>query len=153
MIPEGLVLLDTAVLIQLVRGNAAGRKIDQQLELSARSDRPLISVVTVGEVRAFALKLGWGEAKQRQLTELVRQLVILDIRDDAVLARYAEIDYYSEREVKPARPIGQNDTWIAASASVYEAHLITSDNDFDHLVPRFISRTKVDAGTGEVVDS
>lgn len=152
-LPEGLVLLDTAILIQLVRANRAGQRMDRELELSGRTDRPLVSVVTVGEVRSFARKLGWGDAKRRRLDDLIRQLVIVDIRDDAVLHRYAEIDHFSQKEVKPARPLGQNDMWIAACSSVYDAHLITSDKDFDHLAPRFIGRTRVDAVSGAVLDT
>jgi tRNA(fMet)-specific endonuclease VapC len=148
--PEDLVLLDTDVLIRLVRGGDAGRRINTELALSERPERPLISIVTVGEVRAFSRKLGWGPQRRGQLDELVRQLVVVDIRDESVLERYAEIDHYSERKVKPARPIGQNDMWIAACASVYQAHLITSDHDYDHLVPDFIRRIKVDPRTGEI---
>lgn len=147
---DDLVLLDTNVLVQLIRANQAGKRIDEQLELSARAERPLISVVTVGELKALALKLGWGDRKQAQLSNLVRQLVIVDIRDETVIQRYAEIVHYSEREVKPARPLGQNDMWIAACAAVYEAHLVTADLDFDHLSPRFIQRTRVNSHTGEV---
>lgn len=58
--PERLVLLDTNVLIHLVRGNAIGRAIDARYGLRARPERPLISMVTVGdghEVRGVA-KLG-----------------------------------------------------------------------------------------------
>lgn len=151
--PAGLVLLDTGILIQLARGNRAGLRLDRDLSLSTRPERPIISVVTVGEVRAFARKLGWGDEKRRRLDELVRQLVIVDIRDDAVLHRYAAIDHYSEREAKPARPMGQNDMWIAACSSVYDAHLVTADKDFDHLTPRFVGRTRVDGVTGAVLDT
>lgn len=151
MIPaDDLVLLDTTVLVQLIRANQAGKRIDEQLGLSDRAERPLISVVTVGELRALAIKLGWGDRKQAQLNNLVRQVVVVDIRDEAVIQRYGEIDHYSEREVKPARPLGQNDMWIAACASVYDAHVVTADLDFDHLSPRFIRRTRVNSHTGEI---
>ena len=148
--PEDLVLLDTDVLIRLVRGGDVGRRIDTELALTERAERPLISIVTVGEIRAFSRKLEWGPQKRGRLDGLVRQLVVVDIRDDSVLERYAEIDHYSEREVKPARPLGQNDMWIAACASVFDAHLITSDDDYDHLVPDYVRRIKVDPRTGEV---
>lgn len=94
--------------------------------------------------------MGWGDRKQAQLNDLVRQLVVVDVRSEAVIQRYGEIDHYSEREVKPARPLGQNDMWIAACASVYDAYLVTTDKDFDHLSPRFIRRVRVNSHTGEV---
>ena len=151
--PDRLVILDTNVLIQLVRANDAGQRINEELGLAERPERPLISIITVGEVRSLSRKLNWGDKKRSALDNLVRQLVIVDIRESSVLDRYADIDHYSEREAKPARPLGQNDMWIAACASVYQAHLVTADHDFDHLVPRFIERTKVDARTGEILAS
>jgi tRNA(fMet)-specific endonuclease VapC len=151
VIPAGeLVILDTGVLVQLVRYNAAGKRIDEQLRLTGRQERPLISVVAVGELHALALKLGWGREKVRQLSEVVRQLVVVDISRTDVIHRYAQIDEFSERQVKPARPLGQNDMWIAATAAAYDAHLVTTDTDFDHLTPRFIRRTRIDPRTGEV---
>lgn len=150
--PDDPVLLDTNVLVELIRNRDAGRRINNELALGERPERPVICVVTVGELRAAALKFGWGPKKRAALDELVRQLVVIDIRADAVLTRYAEINQYSEREVKPARPLGQNDMWIAACAATYDAVLVTSDNDFDHLTPRFIERIKVDAHTGAVVE-
>lgn len=144
-------MLDTNVLIQLIRGRDVGRRIDAHLGLRERPERPIVSVVTVGELRALALKFGWGDRKRAALDELVRQLVSVDINIDLVITRYAEIDQYAEREVKPARPLGQNDMWIAASAAAFEAHLVTTDHDFDHLAPRFIERTKIDAHTGDVI--
>jgi len=149
--PDDLLLLDTNVLIHLIRGKDAGVRIREELGLVERSERPIISIVTVGEVRALALKLGWGDGKRVALNELIRQLVIVGIDSDEVLTRYAEIDYYSEKVAKPARPFGQNDTWIAASCSAYGAHLVTTDRDFDHLTPRFIERTRVDGRTGEIL--
>ena len=46
----------------------------------------------------------------------------------------------------------QNDIWIAACAAAYDAHLITTDDDFDHLVPDFLQRIKVHPQTGEVLE-
>jgi len=52
---------------------------------------------------------------------------------------YAEIDAYSQGNLpgKPlglsARNMGKNDLWIAASAYVSKAGLVTTDGDFDHL--------------------
>lgn len=149
--PDALVLLDTNVLVELIRNRGTGQRINNELALSERPERPVISVVTVGELRAAARKFGWGPRKQSALSEFIRQLVVVDIRADNVLTNYAEIDHDSEREVKPARRMGQNDMWIAACAAAYGAHLVTSDNDFDHLTPRFLDRIKVDPHTGAIL--
>ena len=149
MIPRGaLVLLDTNVLILLVRNGASGKQIQKDYDLAGRAERPLISIVTVGEAKAFARKLSWGDPKRSRLDELLRELVVVNIDAGDVLDRYAEIDYYSERIHKPARPMGKNDLWIAATAAATESWLVTTDNDFDHLVPDFFRRIKINAATG-----
>lgn len=61
--PDALVLLDTNVVLQLVRNNATGQAIDQKYSLTSRRETPIISIVTVGEARAFAAHLGWGEER------------------------------------------------------------------------------------------
>ena len=53
--------------------------------------------------------------------------------------------------MKPARPMGQNDIWIAATATTLDAWLMTTDEDFDHLHPKYIQRIKIDAKTGKTI--
>lgn len=57
-------------------------------------------------------------------------LVVEDINAPEILAAYGEIDHAS-REI--GRPMGKNDVWIAATAKVTGATLLTTDRDFDHL--------------------
>jgi tRNA(fMet)-specific endonuclease VapC len=146
-----LVLLDTNILVHLVRASIVGRRVDEDLSLTTRSERPLISVITVGELFALSRKLNWAAPKRAKLDQLVRQLVIVQLHQGEIIPRYADIDHFCEREMKPARPMGQNDMWIAATASAFDATLVTSDSDFDHLSPRFIKRIRVDAHTGAIV--
>jgi tRNA(fMet)-specific endonuclease VapC len=40
--------------------------------------------------------------------------------------------------------MGKNDIWIAATASVLNAVLLTTDNDFDHLHDEFLTVARVD---------
>jgi predicted nucleic acid-binding protein len=97
MIPlDRLVLLDTNILIHLVRGNAIGRAIDTKYDLLGRRERPLISIVTVGELMKFAEWRNWGERKKATLRELLNELVIVDISDQTILDRYAKIGAYLE---------------------------------------------------------
>jgi tRNA(fMet)-specific endonuclease VapC len=53
--------------------------------------------------------------------------------------------------MKPARPIGQNDIWIAATATSLDAWLMTTDNDFDHLSPKFLKKISIDPKTGKTI--
>lgn len=136
-----LLLLDTNVVLHLVRGKATGLALDKEFGLRARPDRPLISVVTVGELLALAARLKWGTKKVALLQELIRELVVVDIRNEPVLKKYAEIDGYL---IGKGRKIGDNDIWIAATAAVTGAHLLTSDKDFDPLHDVFLTRLYYD---------
>ncbi len=138
---DRLVILDTNVLVFLIRNNEVGQRIEGLLELSARPERPCISVVTVGEALALAKKFGWGSRKCKILEDLMRELVIVDISSDSVLRAYAELDHLTRTK---GRPIGKNDLWIAATTMAIGAHLITTDTDFDILHPNQIERTWVD---------
>ena len=40
--------------------------------------------------------------------------------------------------------MGKNDLWLAATASVLNLTLITSDQDFNHLAPTFLSLEALD---------
>ncbi len=43
-----------------------------------------------------------------------------------------------------ARNMGKNDIWIAATASVLDATLLTTDKDFNHLDGEFFQVGKID---------
>jgi len=89
---------------------------------------------------ALSLKFGWGEEKIARLNEILDALVIIDINKPNVVDNYARINYFSEKVMKPARPMGQNDIWIAATAKTLSAWFMTTDNDFDHLHPKYLQR-------------
>lgn len=132
-----LLLLDTSVILHLLRGKATGLAIDTAYGLRTRAERPLVSVVSVGEILSFATQRGWGAGKVDQLKKLVEELVVVDVRSQSVLQRYAAIDSYL---VKNGRRVGDNDTWIAATAAATGAILLTTDKDFDPLDGHLITR-------------
>jgi predicted nucleic acid-binding protein len=104
-------LLDTNVVIHLVRGNALGQRIDERYGLRQRPDRPFLSVVTVGEARSLARYWNWGVAKTADLEALLRELVLVDVSHHSVLERYAEMHSFL---VRSGRRLGDNDVWITA---------------------------------------
>ena len=138
-LPRNL-LLDTSVLIHLVRNNWIGRSIESRFRLRTRVEKPVISIVTVGEILAFARKLSWGASRMEIVNQLFHDLVVLDF-SDRVLSLYAEIDCFLQRSGKP---IQQNDIWIAATAIATGTHLLTTDKDFDPLYPAYLDRTWID---------
>jgi tRNA(fMet)-specific endonuclease VapC len=86
---------------------------------------------------------------------LLRQVPHIDINHDAVLQSYAEIDAFSQGKLTSknlpvgmsARNMGKNDLWIAATASVLNATLLTTDDDFDHLNGVFLTVIVIDPKT------
>lgn len=141
MIPSGTpVLLDTNVLIHLARGGSAAERLESRLGLLSRQITPWISVVTVGEMLAFAERN--GTRRVEGLKQLISDLVVIDIRSDAVLNAYARVDTHMKRA--GTRMNEQNDVWIAATAAATGAVLLTTDRDFDPLHPAHLQRQWID---------
>lgn len=135
---HALILLDTSVLVHLFRNDDIGQKVAADNSLLERSEKPLISIVTVGEALAIAEKNGWGKPKKDRLTVLLTQLVVVDINSLNVLVKYATIDAWCKSNGKC---LGKNDLWIAATASAVGAHLLTCDQDYAPLDPLFLTQT------------
>jgi len=143
-VSQRIYLLDTSVILPLVRGNALGKYIDQRFGLRSAAQRPFVSVVSLGEVRVLAKRNDWGEAKLLSLSNALDRLVVVDINHLAVIDAYVELDLVSQSHPDGARNMGKNDLWIAACAKASGAILLTTDNDFTHLIPDHLD--------GEVID-
>jgi tRNA(fMet)-specific endonuclease VapC len=139
-----LYLLDTNIIVHLIRSSSLVNSLRKDYEIFDQTQRPLISVVTEGELEAFALKNDWGINKRRELDRYLTEFLVVDIRIKTIINRYAEIDAFSQGKFKghpltgSARNMGKNDLWIAATASVLDATLLTTDKDFDHLNNEFL---------------
>lgn len=123
-------VLDTNVVVQILRWNEIGRRIDARFGLLLSPVPPMISAVSLGEARSLARQWSWGAEKVSQLHALLLRFVVIDIRTEPVVAHYVEIDHGS-RSI--GRRMNQNDLWIAATAAATHATLLTTDRDFDHL--------------------
>jgi predicted nucleic acid-binding protein len=152
-VSQRVYLLDTSVILPLVRGNALGKHIDQRFGLRASAQRPLVSVVSLGEVRVLAKRNDWGEAKLRSLSNALEHLVVVDINHPAVIDAYVELDLVSQGHPGGARNMGKNDLWIAACAKAAGATLLTTDNDFTHLIPDYLDGEVIDPAIGRSDDS
>lgn len=133
-----LLLLDTNIVIHLIRDNDVAKRVDAAFQVRHRSDRPLISIVTIGECLSLARQFRWGDAKTSSLESLLRELVIVPIEPRPILERFGELHAWTK---SIGRSIAHNDLWIAATAAATNAHLITTDKDFDPLHPAYIRRT------------
>jgi tRNA(fMet)-specific endonuclease VapC len=138
---DELILLDTGLLLHLLQGKAQGRKIQEDYQLSQRPERPLISVVAVGEILAIARRQKYSDERRAVLDQLIRVMVVVDVRKP-IAERFAEILVAQQAAGKP---IGDNDTWIAATAKATGATLLTTDRgDFGKLPPGLIKLEIID---------
>ena len=138
-IPLGqLIVLDTNVLIHLVRNNEIGQRINDEFKLTSRVERPLFSTITEGEIFGLAKspKWKWGEKKLQRLQEILNQLVRVDAGLPEVTEAYSEAysELYAESQAT-GHPTGENDLWIAATAKATGAALLTGDSDFNWMKP------------------
>lgn len=140
MKPETL-LLDTNILVHLVRRDRVGMQLKIGYDLLLREPRPVICAVTEGELRSLLLQFGWGTQKAEQARYLLRYFQHIPIEDENIYEAYAVLDAYSE---SIGQPMGKNDLWIAAVAASLDLHLLTTDKDFNHLTPEFLGATRIE---------
>ncbi len=142
-------LLDTNIVLNLIRESPLSKQLKTDYQLFKSPQRLFVSVVVEGELESLALQNQWGKTKLNDLTHYLDNLIIVDIRVQSIIKRYAEIDAFSQNKLpnKPlnnsARNMGKNDLWIAATASVLNIPLLTTDNDFSHLDKAFLRLMKV----------
>jgi tRNA(fMet)-specific endonuclease VapC len=139
--PPLLYLLDTNIFVHLVRGDAVWARVRATYQPLLINPRPVISVVTAGELRSLALQFNWKTEKMDQMEFYLGYFTRVSIDDAEIIRAYSVIDAHRQRV---GQPLGKNDVWIAATASVIGACLLTTDKDFDQLDPLFLSRDWID---------
>jgi len=128
-------LLDTNILIHYVRGSRVWQRIERRFSLLLRDPRPLYSVVTIGELRSLASRRGWQARRLSQLNFALAYFRPFTLDHTDVYRAYAAIDTFTQGI---GRPMGDNDVWIAATARAFGATILTTEHDFDHLVPALV---------------
>jgi predicted nucleic acid-binding protein len=115
-------LLDTSTLIEL-EAELSDSKIGKvRAFLGRHKSQPLAcTTVTVGELAA-----GSDEASIRFFLRKLRKLPL----SEAVAYQAAVLD---QQLSSMGRRLGENDTWIAATALLYSATLVYLDGDFERV--------------------
>ena len=86
--------------------------------------------MTVGEMRQGALGAAWGKRKCGVLDHFLGDFAVLH-SDDELCSEWAKVRNESLRK---GRPMGAADAWIAATARVLSAPLVTNNpKDYHHL--------------------
>lgn len=141
-------LLDTNVFLYLLRKDRRWFKIEEQFGLNKTGN--FISLISLGELWSIGLRNQWGVSRMTQIEDLLQNFTLIDLNIESIIKRYGEIDAFSQGKLKnrplstSARNMGKNDLWLAATASVLNLTLITSDQDFNHLAPTFLSLEALD---------
>lgn len=134
-------VLDTNICLAYIRGHELYKKVEEELNLLSEDVMVLISIVTKAELISLGVQNGWKSKKIQQLESLLKRLFLININeaDKTLIQTYARIDAFSQGKLPEfsnkysSRNMGKNDLWIAATAYVTQAELITTDQDFDHL--------------------
>jgi len=147
------IVVDTCIVMHVIRGKAKGQQANEYLYNHPDNPTLVVSVVTKAELLSLAIQLKWGADKRQLVEDFLKSVTIVDINntDDDLMTAYADIDAYSKGKgvdkngnlkTGSANMIGKNDLWIAATAKVLDATLLTSDGDFDHLTGVFLTIEK-----------
>jgi len=142
-------LLDTGILVHYARGSALYQQIEQEEMLTASECVIMVSIVAVAEILSFGKQKSWGQQKIQAIQSLLSKIIITDITyvDTSLINAYTTLDAYSKNKL-PGNSLGmsitmgKNDLWIAATAQIANAILLTIDGDFDHLHGNFIQVKK-----------
>ncbi len=133
-------VLDTNILIHAVKKTALFEELNEEYTLFSGNHELLISAVSIGELESFALQNQWGQKRLEDINLLLMKLTPISVNANQTLMRtYAAIDAFSQgrhptlKLNNSARNMGKNDLWIAATAAIHEATLLSTDADFKHL--------------------
>lgn len=113
-------LADTTVFVARETGRA--------LDLNAMPDELLVSVVTIGELRAGVLSAGDVSTRELRLATLIGALALEPTPiDENVADRWAtlRLRLWDSGQRMPA-----NDSWIAATAMALGIPVVTQDADY-----------------------
>ena len=136
-------VLDTNVLLYYAREGRTRQFLDTEYGPFRDENEPVISLVTVAEIRSLSIKLNWGSGRSATMENLIEDCFVVPIASQEIVNAYVDVESYSIGKHPTISSsgsdvlLGKNDLWIAATAVVTQATLLTSDGDFDHLHKSF----------------
>jgi tRNA(fMet)-specific endonuclease VapC len=143
-------VLDTNIALLYLREHELSGQINDTYSPFSKENDAILCAVSIGELLSIARRNKWSNSKIQKIRDFTKELLVIRELDDVVIERYADIDLYSQGKLEgktshfTPRNMGKNDIWIAATASVLKATLITTDKDFDHLHNVFLTVIWID---------
>ncbi len=142
-------LLDTNIIVIYSRASEVADRIEEKFQLFDKKNSLAISIVTLGELDALLKKLKLGDKRKQRINKILSSVAKIGLNHKEIISRYGDIDAFSQGKIQhsgekfSARNMGKNDMWIAATASVFDLTLITTDQDFDHLNGVYINLERI----------
>jgi tRNA(fMet)-specific endonuclease VapC len=140
-------LFDTNIILAIVRAKSQLLILEY---LNPKESPIYVSFINIAETQSIAFQNNWSNIKMEILEDFFSTVRAVDI-STSLLPNYITIDAYSQRKhpdyekypFSTPRNMGKNDLWIAATASLLNLQLVTTDKDFDHLETSFLSLRKI----------
>jgi predicted nucleic acid-binding protein len=124
-----VVIVDTDVASFIFKGDTRGALYDPHIDED--DTLPAISFMTRAELEQWAVLHNWGQTKRDQLRAFIEDGFVTVDSNEALCRMWAEIRGQAQRA---GRHIETADAWIAATALLYNAGLVTHNaGDFDFL--------------------
>ncbi len=144
------IVFDTSAIIHILRDDAKGKEIRRVVRTEYPDGTFVISSVTKGELLSFTLQLHWGIEKMKKVIQYLESVSPFDVKfkNEDLHNAYTEIDCFSKGKGQDkngknkggsAITMGKNDLWIAATTTILDAVLISTDKDFEHLDKKFFT--------------
>jgi predicted nucleic acid-binding protein len=115
-------VLDTNAVIHFLRDEVLHKTLAVSLSLYQTPNLAIISVVTLGELKAMALKNNWGERKIEILQTILSEFVVADINSEQVLNNYALLDAFSQNRLKISHYLILLETWVKMTFGLQQQH-------------------------------
>jgi predicted nucleic acid-binding protein len=117
------VTVDTDVVSYIFKNHPFGSRYDA--ELAGRI--PLISFMTVAEIERWVLQYRWGIQRTQLLRTFLQRFTVVPSSPD-LCRKWAEVMVTAQA---PGRRVESADAWIAATALLHDAPLLTNNrNDY-----------------------
>jgi tRNA(fMet)-specific endonuclease VapC len=147
------IVIDTCIILHILRNDSIGQNALKAIENLDVEPILVVSTVTRGELESLKKQLNWGEERCKHLNSFLQTVTYIDVNnsDDILHNAYSEIDAFSKRKIPDpsgnlllgsSKTMGKNDLWIAATANLLNAPLMTTDGDYDHLDKLFVNLLK-----------
>jgi tRNA(fMet)-specific endonuclease VapC len=123
-----VVIVDTDVASFLFKGDTRGDLYTPHLE---GDTLPAISFMTLAELEQWAVLRNWGPQRRDDLIAFINDGFVTVDSNEALCRMWAEVRGLA---IRAGRQIDVADAWIAATALLYSAELVTHNADhFDFL--------------------